>query len=277
MASTKRRKKVHRAAASPSAAEIGALKRQLEDVAPPGQQVVVVRNQGASLSGALTQLVAPFMEMATNVASNVVGQYASTDTHPEDWDWAALGDLLIKNFNLRFQVNDEDKHGLKPEQLEQQVVDAVLAVYEQKEQQFGAPILRHLEKLVLLQTLDALWKDHLLSMDHLKEGIGLRGYGQKNPLQEYKKEGFEMFEAMMGQFDADVVERVFTVQIARQEDVQQMEQQRRPQAQMTMSGGGAAPQPVRTKPKTAQAEEKIGRNDPCPCGSGKKYKKCHGT
>ena len=217
------------------------------------------------------------VEMATNVASNVVGQYASTDTHPEDWDWAALGDLLIKNFNLRFQVNDEDKHGLKPEQLEQQVVDAVLAVYEQKEQQFGAPILRHLEKLVLLQTLDALWKDHLLSMDHLKEGIGLRGYGQKNPLQEYKKEGFEMFEAMMGQFDADVVERVFTVQIARQEDVQQMEQQRRPQAQMTMSGGGAAPQPVRTKPKTAQAEEKIGRNDPCPCGSGKKYKKCHGT
>ena len=218
-----------------------------------------------------------FVEMAENVASNVVQQYASADTHPEDWDWSALGDLLIKNFNLRFQVNDEDKHGLKPEQLEQQVVDAVLATYEQKEQQFGSPILRHLEKLVLLQTLDALWKDHLLSMDHLKEGIGLRGYGQKNPLQEYKKEGFEMFEAMMVQFEADVVERVFTVQIARQEDVQQMERQRRPQAQMTMSGGGAVAQPVRSKPKTVQAEEKVGRNDPCPCGSGKKYKKCHGT
>jgi len=217
------------------------------------------------------------VEMAENVLSNFVSQYATADAHPEDWDWAALGDLLIKTFNLHFHIADEDKHGLRPEQLEQQIIDAVLANYDSKEQQFGAPIIRHLEKLILLQTLDALWKDHLLSMDHLKEGIGLRGYGQKNPLQEYKKEGFEIFGAMMDQLEADVVEKVFTVQIARREDVQQMEQQRRPQPQMTMSGGGGAPQPVPTKPKVAHQEEKIGRNDPCPCGSGKKYKKCHGV
>jgi len=217
------------------------------------------------------------LDMAENVASGIVQQYASTEVHPEDWDWAALGDLLFKNFNLRFQIDDTDKHGLRPEKLEQQIVDAVLSAYEQKEQQFGAPIVRHLEKVILLQTLDALWKDHLLSMDHLKEGIGLRGYAQKNPLQEYKKDGFEMFEAMMTQLESDVVEKVFTVQISRQEDVQQMEQQQRPQPRMMMSGGGAAPQPVQTRPKPTHAEEKIGRNDPCPCGSGKKYKKCHGS
>ena len=130
----------------------------------------------------------------------------------------------------------------------------------------------------MLQTLDQLWKDHLLSMDHLKEGIGLRGYAQQNPLQQYKKEGFEIFEAMMQQLEADVVEKVFTVQIARQEDVARLEQRRRPQpAQMVMSGGGT-PQRAATKVETVRRDgEKVGRNDPCPCGSGKKYKKCHGT
>jgi preprotein translocase subunit SecA len=138
-------------------------------------------------------------------------------------------------------------------------------------------VLRQLEKLVMLQTLDGLWKDHLLSMDHLKEGVGLRGYGQQNPLQEYKREGFEMFEAMMVQFEADTIEKVFTVQIARQEDLQRLEERRRPQpAQLVMSGGGQpAARPARQAVR--RDGEKVGRNDPCPCGSGKKYKKCHGV
>jgi preprotein translocase subunit SecA len=152
----------------------------------------------------------------------------------------------------------------------------VRAVYDERERPFTPPVMRQLETLVLLQTIDSLWKDHLLSMDHLKEGIGLRGYGQRDPLQEYKKEGFEMFEAMMLQIQVDAIEKLFTVQIARQEDVARMEQQRRPQpARMVMSGGGAAAAPA--KPQTVRHEDKIGRNDPCPCGSGKKYKKCHGA
>jgi preprotein translocase subunit SecA len=130
---------------------------------------------------------------------------------------------------------------------------------------------------MMLQTLDALWKDHLLSMDHLKEGINLRGYGQKNPLAEYKKEGFELFQEMMTGLEADVVEKVFTVQIARQEDLQRIQAQRRPQpAQMVMSGGSSAPAAAQ-KPSVKREADKTGRNDPCPCGSGKKYKKCHGT
>ena len=217
------------------------------------------------------------LEMAENVAGVLIEQYANRETAPDEWDWGALSDMLFKTFNLRIPFTDEDKRSLSIEQLEHRILDTVRATYDQREQTFTPPVVRHLEKLVLLQTVDALWKDHLLSMDHLKEGIGLRGYGQKNPLQEYKKEGFEMFEAMMLMLEADVVEKIFTVQIARQEDVERMQERRRPQPQqMVMSGGGTPALPP-GKVQTVRNEDKIGRNDPCPCGSGKKYKKCHGA
>jgi preprotein translocase subunit SecA len=159
----------------------------------------------------------------------------------------------------------------------------------------------YVEKLVLLRNLDSLWKDHLLGMDHLKEGIGLRGYGQKNPLTEYKREGFELFQEMMQRLDADVVSQLFRVQVA--VDAVPEEQDLAPMraAQMIFShaqvapvgvavaaaaGRGADPGPAtaagvaeEAAPKQTpfRAEEKVGRNDPCPCGSGKKYKKCHGV
>jgi preprotein translocase SecA subunit len=217
------------------------------------------------------------LDMAHDIASGLVAQYTNRETHAEDWEWQALSDTVFKAFNLRLQVGDEQKQSLRVEQLEELVLEQARAAYEERERAFTPPVMRQLEKIVLLQTLDALWKDHLLSMDHLKEGIGLRGYGQRNPLQEYKKEGFELFEAMMQQLESDVVEKVFTVQIARQEDVARLQQTRRPQpAQMVMSGGGGAPQRA-AKPATVKNPDKVGRNDPCPCGSGKKYKKCHGA
>ncbi len=170
--------------------------------------------------------------------------------------------------------------------------------------------MRQIEKIVMLQTLDALWKDHLLNMDHLKEGIGLRGYGQKNPLQEYQKEGFDLFGAMLGRFESEVVSRMATVQVAQQQGpargrilepapepsapaeeplpsdqpsaetlamMQRLEARRRTaeqqQRQTQLSAGG---QVLKTETVKREAE-KVGRNDPCPCGSGKKYKKCHGA
>jgi preprotein translocase subunit SecA len=132
--------------------------------------------------------------------------------------------------------------------------------------------MRQIEKLVMLQTLDSLWKDHLLAMDHLKEGIGLRGYGQRNPLTEYQKEGFSMFEAMLRVMQQDVVEKTFSVQVTQQEDVGEIQQQR-PRQTVASHGGqteAAAAAPVKRE------GDKVGRNDPCPCGSGKKYKRCHG-
>jgi preprotein translocase SecA subunit len=247
---------------------------EYDDVMNQQREIIYGRRRDILSSGNLKHDV---QEMAENVVGVIVNQYANRETAPDEWDWNTLGDVLFKTFNLRIPFTDEDKRSLTIDQLEQRVLDAAGAAYAQREQVFTPPVMRHLEKLVLLQTVDALWKDHLLSMDHLKEGIGLRGYGQQNPLQEYKKEGFEMFEGMMQMLEADVVEKIFTVQIARQEDVERMQQRRRPQPQqMVMSGGGtAAPPPG--KVQTVRHEDKVGRNDPCPCGSGKKYKKCHGA
>jgi preprotein translocase SecA subunit len=243
------------------------------------QQREIIYGRRREILGSIN-LKRDVLDMSADVASGIVGQYANRETHAEEWDWQALSDTLYKSFTLRFTVPPEQRETLTVEALDQMVGDQVHAAYDEKEHVFTPPVLRHLEKLVLLQTLDALWKDHLLSMDHLKEGISLRGYAQQNPLQEYKKEGFEMFEAMMQQLEADVVEKIFTVQIARQEDVQRLEQRRRPQPmQMVMSGGGAQqPQRAPGKVETVRRDaDKVGRNDPCPCGSGKKYKKCHGS
>jgi preprotein translocase SecA subunit len=246
---------------------------EYDDVMNQQREIVYARRRELLAS---TNLKRDVLDMAEDVAAGVVAQYTSRELHPEDWDWAALSDITFKSFNMRI-ARPADVHGLTVEALEQQLIDQVQAAYAQKEQSFTPPILRHLEKIVLLQTLDQLWKDHLLSMDHLKEGIGLRGYAQQNPLQEYKKEGFDMFEAMMQQFAADVVEKVFTVQIARQEDVARLQERRpAPPQQMQMSGGGRAAQPA-SRPAQSRQADKVGRNDPCPCGSGKKYKKCHGT
>jgi len=139
--------------------------------------------------------------------------------------------------------------------------------------------MRHLERMILLQVVDTLWKEHLLNMDHLKEGIGLRGYGQKNPLDEYKKEGFEMFNGMIGAVREQTVSNLMHVRIVQEDEVARLEeeQRRRREAELEImrafgadgSGGGNS-QPVQRE------EEKISRNAPCPCGSGKKYKKCCG-
>ena len=135
----------------------------------------------------------------------------------------------------------------------------------------GSEIMKHMEKFLMLQSIDSHWKDHLLSMDHLKEGIGLRGYGQKDPLIEYKREGYDMFMDMIFRVKEDVIEKLFRVQLAREEEVPEVIAPR-PQ-KFIMSRGDAPPE----RPATVHRDgEKVGRNDPCPCGSGKKYKKCHG-
>jgi preprotein translocase subunit SecA len=210
------------------------------------------------------------------VAEETVASYANKDVFPEEWDWKGLDDALFRQFNFRLHLSEDERKDHTPETLTDLVRERILQVYEERERSFTPPVLRYLEKVILLQTVDSLWKDHLLAMDHLKEGIGLRGYGQKNPLQEYQKEAFAMFGELSQRLQEDVVEKLFTVQIARQEDARRIEQPRRaPQRQVLMSHGGAAQQ---AQPKQVRREEpKVGRNDPCPCGSGKKYKKCHGA
>lgn len=213
------------------------------------------------------------LDMAGRLAEGIVERFVDGDLHPSEWDLKGLGEALLHRYNFRMDLKT-DNGDLAPEKLREIVVESVVQTYERKEQQFGPPMLRQLEKIIMLQTIDNLWKDHLLNMDHLKEGIGLRGYGQRNPLQEYQKEGFEMFEEMVQRVEEDVVQKLFTVEIAREEIPRELEVQQRPQ-RMVLSHGGDGQSAAQVTTVKRQGG-KVGRNDPCPCGSGKKYKRCCG-
>jgi preprotein translocase subunit SecA len=217
------------------------------------------------------------LELAENLAEEIVARYADKEVHASDWDLNGLREALYHQFNLRWEFKTDEDNDLSPEIVGEMVRARILEVYEDKEKRFGEPMLRQLEKIIMLQTIDTLWKDHLLNMDHLKEGIGLRGYGQKNPLQEYQKEGYDMFEDMIHRKEEDVVQKLFTVELARETVAPQLElQQPRPQRMVLSHGNEAIAAHPGSAPAPKRDGEKVGRNDPCPCGSGKKYKRCHG-
>jgi preprotein translocase subunit SecA len=240
------------------------------------QREVVYAQRREVLAGATVK--EQVLDMADAMVERVADRFGDESVATEEWEWDALDDATFAQFNLRLQLPPEERTGMTRAHLEEMLEERVRATYAAREQAFTPPVMQQLEKFILLQTIDALWKEHLLAMDHLKEGIGLRGYGQRNPLQEYQKEGFEMFEEMIGRIQQDVVQKVFTVQIARQEDLARLEKRRPQPAQMTMSAGGTTAPARQGAPQAAKRDAaKVGRNDPCPCGSGKKYKKCHGA
>jgi preprotein translocase subunit SecA len=249
---------------------------EYDDVMNKQREVVYTRRR-EFLSGA--PLREDVLEYCDEIIEDIVGAHAEADADPKEWNWKAINDAFFQQFKFHpeFAPQSATPGGEsidRPDDLIEAAQDRIHQLYDQREQAFTPEVMRQIEKIVMLQTLDLLWKDHLLAMDHLKEGIGLRGYAQVNPLVEYQKEGFTMFEALIATMQKDVVEKMFSVQVSRQEQVQEIQQQANPQ-RMVMSHGGeaeqeAAPQPVRRE------SEKVGRNDPCPCGSGKKYKRCHG-
>ncbi len=218
------------------------------------------------------------LDMAEGEILRIVELFARADAAAAEWEWQAFEDAVFQQFNFHLHVSDDDREAMTPGALEELLRERVRALYAERETAFTPPVMRQLEKFFMLQTIDGLWKDHLLGMDHLKEGIGLRGYGQLDPLQEYQKEGFDMFGEMVGRIQQDSVQKLFTVQAAREEDLSRLEARRRPQpAQMVMSGGGLEAQGIAKGGPQKRDASKVGRNDPCPCGSGKKYKKCHGA
>ncbi len=245
---------------------------EYDDVMNKQREVIYNQRREVLKSEDLKQDV---LEMAEGLADEILSRYGDKELHPADWDVIGLREGLHHQFNLRVDFKTEELDHLTVDGLAEMVTQKVTEAYRDKEKRFGAPMLRQLEKLIMLQTIDSLWKDHLLNMDHLKEGIGLRGYGQKNPLQEYQKEGFEMFEEMIHRVQEDVVQKLFTVEIARESMANDIEmQQPRPQ-RMVMSH---ASENVETGhgSQAKRHSEKVGRNDPCPCGSGRKYKRCCG-
>ncbi|MGE5176021.1 MAG: preprotein translocase subunit SecA [Hyphomicrobiales bacterium] len=216
------------------------------------------------------------LEFAGEVAEDLVGRFADEKTHPEEWDFEALSTAVYAQFGFRPEVPESERPTLTPSGLADRIRTGAEAFYAKKEADYGADAIRYFERMFLLSTVDALWKDHLLSMDHLKEGIGLRGYAQKDPLKEYQREGFDLFSDLIARIKEESLRRLFHVRVQREEERAELKERApapRP-ARVTLSRGD-----IKSAGKTTQKREgaKIGRNDPCPCGSGKKYKKCCGA
>ncbi|HUJ31461.1 MAG TPA: preprotein translocase subunit SecA [Candidatus Acidoferrum sp.] len=215
------------------------------------------------------------IERAESIAAWLVETHCPREQHPDQWNTTQFANEILNQFGIDLKTAGIDVAKLNHDELVDTLIEKAKARYEDKEKLFGVQTLRWLERHILLDIVDAQWKDHLLTLDHLKEGIGLRGYGQKDPLVEFKKEAFVLFEDMMDRIDTEAVRFLFLMQPAKPEaEAKQIEaRQRRQQQNLQFQSGPAqaeAPKPVR-------AAAKVGRNDPCPCGSGKKYKKCHGA
>jgi preprotein translocase subunit SecA len=214
--------------------------------------------------------------IAEDIARELVENFCPANEHPEKWNVTAFAAEVLNQYGIDIKVTGVDPTKMNHAELSDTLVDRVKQRYAEKEQLFGEKMMRWLERRIILDIVDTQWKDHLLTLDHLKEGIGLRGYGQKDPLVEFKKEAFTLFEDMMGRIDTETVRYLFLVQPARPEDeAKEIERRQRKQQQEMQLQAGAAAQAEAPKPVRAGA--KVGRNDPCPCGSGKKYKKCHGV
>ncbi|HXH11678.1 MAG TPA: preprotein translocase subunit SecA [Alphaproteobacteria bacterium] len=223
---------------------------------------------------AAEQLKETVWEMLDDVVESIVADHIGADLHPEEWDLAALDEAVKRHFGVELHLERFPRAGADLEALRDHLSDCLRRSYDEKEAQVGESTMRQIEKLLMLQIIDTRWKDHLLAMDHLKEGIGLRGYAQKNPLNEYKREAFDLFSAMMDLIKGEITEYLFKIQGGKLEETARRAESRRPRYIEHRGGGGdgdGKPTPVRREGR------KIGRNEPCPCGSGKKYKRCCGA
>jgi preprotein translocase subunit SecA len=195
--------------------------------------------------------------------------------HPDTWNIKGLKIEIQGQFGVELQQLGIDVDQLNHNELIDELIKKLEEKYNEKEKQIGEQAMRFHERVIMLNVVDQQWKDHLLEMDYLREGIGLRGYGQRDPLVEYKRESFDMFQAMMERISEQTLRFLYLMQPVTEEQQQrEVERKRRKiEKELTFSGGEEATE----KPKPVLRGEKIGRNDPCPCGSGKKYKKCHGA
>jgi preprotein translocase subunit SecA len=211
-----------------------------------------------------------FEAIIDEIVEDTVATFCPEKTPANEWHWDSLGEDFFNQFNMPCAFPEVPARELTPSLLVNHLKEQARVRLAEREEEFTEPVMDHLMKVLLLQTIDLQWKDHLLSIDHLKEGIGLRGYAQRNPKEEYKREAYELFMQMMGRIRQEAVQKLFRVQLARERDVDRMEERQRRRRMSFNRGDDSAQQTV------TRQEPKVGRNDPCPCGSGKKYKKCCG-
>jgi len=220
--------------------------------------------------------------VARDLFADLTKQYLNPNLSEDEWDVENYKVQIHAIYALDLDAEGIDFRNLNSEEIEGLIWDKLKAKYAEKEKQIGDEAMRTYERIIMLNIIDAQWKDHLLALDHLKQGIGLVGYGQKDPLVEYKKESFDMFQAMLDRIDTTTIRSLFNLQVVAEQapdELQRRRAARRASMNFTGPNQGAAPAGEEAgKVKTVvRSQPKVGRNDPCPCGSGKKYKKCHGA
>ncbi len=260
---------------------------EFDDVANDQRKVIYEQRNELMASDDVSETIKAIRE---DVVNDVISNYMPPGSLEEQWNIPGLEAAIETEFAQKFDIQgwlDAD-HDLHEETLRVKIMDELVKAYEAKEQLTGAETMRHFEKSVMMQVLDQNWKEHLAAMDYLRQGIHLRGYAQKNPKQEYKREAFEMFTSLLERIKLDVVGILSKVQVRTESDVQAVDEQRRSRADMQYrhdeasamreaagaDAGGATPD-AQAQPFVRDGR-KIGRNEPCPCGSGKKFKHCHG-
>ncbi|WP_217541842.1 preprotein translocase subunit SecA [Vibrio cholerae] len=254
---------------------------EYDDVANDQRKVVYELRDELMSADDISDMIAQNRE---DVLNAVMDEYIPPQSLEDMWDIKGLEDRLKNDFDLPLPIQSwlDADNKLYEEALRERIIEQAVEVYKAKEQAVSPAVMRNFEKSVMLQTLDTLWKEHLAAMDHLRQGIHLRGYAQKNPKQEYKRESFELFEELLESLKSDVITVLSKVRVQQQEEVERMEAQRRAQAEEAARHAQAqhastddAEQDESNQPMVRD-ERKVGRNEPCPCGSGKKYKQCHG-
>ncbi len=247
---------------------------EYDNVMNQQREVIYTQRRDVLAGGDLKESV---LEMVEEEAEGIVDLYTDEKEHPEEWDLKGLQDAIYQQFSFRWKTPSVEEDGLNRNRLKELVLQGAKEIYQKREEEFGEATLRYLEKVIMLQAIDYHWKDHLLAIDQLKEGIGLRGYGQKDPKIEYQKEAYQMFVEMMDRIKRDTVEKLFAIQIAKEQEAREVKVERK-QTFILSRGEGAQTGGGETedgKGVTVRRDgKKVGRNDPCPCGSGKKYKKC---
>jgi len=255
---------------------------QYDDVANDQRRVIYDQRNDIMEASNIADTIVSIRE---DVINQLIDLYIPPQSLDDLWDIAGLQAALEDEFNcsLNIQALLDNDDNLHEEGIRELVLKTITEDYAKKEVLAGAEVLRHFEKSVMLQTLDTLWRDHLAAMDHLRQGIHLRGYAQKDPKQEYKREAFELFTGMLDALKREVVMLVTKVQVRAEEDVQAVDEQRRLQQNMEFRHAEANALEDEVPDEQAEkaqpfkrGDKKVGRNEPCPCGSGKKYKQCHG-
>jgi preprotein translocase subunit SecA len=241
------------------------------------QRELIYKERDQMLAGG--DIHEPVVESIETIITEAVGLYINRDIHPEEWDVEGMMTYIEQLYPVSFSKDDIDISGDSPEAITMMFVDDAKAVLQAREKEVGAELLRQVERMVMLNVIDSRWREHLYEMDYLREGIGLRAIGQRDPLVEYKNEGFAMFSAMIDSIKDDFVRIIFHLQIneAEQVPVERLKQPVIETGPSLDAALGEAPRPETRQAPPGSGGQKVGRNDPCPCGSGKKYKKCCGA